>query len=283
MNEHIYPGIHPMFKDGHFTNEEKNIIKNLSKEFYITNGGTEIKLGHNSEYKYIILNPTTIYGDMFNLDREIIVVFSPYEKIQSRTIDVFDHISKRHSSLRIERICNIIVSADSNIEVSLSDLIKNEPESGIVIPFSYQELEKIQDSFFFRNRFKKYFYTRDLFAFEAPLKKDIYFFGRNDLIQEIVNRLKSGENSGLFGLRKTGKTSLINGIERNLAKEDIKSVIIDCQDTSFNQRRWFEALYYVCTQIGKYLNVNIQIEDEKSYTEKDASKLTEEYLLKIKA
>ena len=177
----VYPGKHPYFKDGHFTDDEKRAIDTLSKEFYVTNGGEKVTLGINSEYKYIIISPTDIYRDMFNLDREIIVVFSPYKNIQARTLDVFEYVSKKHSSLRIEKICNVLVSADSNVEESLNDLIKNEPETQIIIPFSYDELQKISDSFFFRNRFKNHFYTRDLFAFEAPLKKDIYFFGSSSI------------------------------------------------------------------------------------------------------
>ncbi len=277
-NGKVYPGKHPLFKDSHFTNDEKLAIDTLSKEFYVTNGGEEIKLGYNSEYKYIIISPTDIYRDMFNLDREIIVVFSPYDTIQARTLDVFEYVAKKHSTLRIEKICNVLISADTNIEASLNDLIKNEPESQVIIPFSYEELKKITDSFFFRNRFRQYFYTRDLFAFEAPLKKDIYFFGRADLIQELINRLKSGENSGIFGLRKTGKTSLINGIERNLSKEGIKTAIIDCQDTSFNQRRWYEALHYICEKVKEALDAPFDIPEESTFTNKNASALTEKFL-----
>ncbi|GAB6264497.1 AAA-like domain-containing protein [Photobacterium sp. R1] len=283
MSEKTYPGIHPSFKDSHFSEDEKKVIQTLSKEFFITNGGEEINLGYNSVYKYIVLNPTEVYADMFNLDREIVVVFSNYESIQARTLDVFEYISKKHSSLRIEKICNILVSADANVEESLQILIKNEPETQVIIPFYYRELDKIKDSYFFRNRFRKYFYTRDLFAFEAPLKKDIYFFGRNDLIQELTNRLKSGENSGLFGLRKTGKTSLINGIERNLLKENINAVIIDCQETSFNQRRWNEALYYLCFKIKEYLKIELEFPEESKFTEKDASHLTEKFLKECRA
>ncbi len=277
MSERTYPGTHPNLKDGHFTIHEKRILETLSKEFFITNGGKEIKVGYSSKYKYLIISPTDIYKDMFNLDRELIVLFSPYANIEPRTLSVFDYVANDHSALRIEKICNVLISNDRNVEDSLNELIKSEPESQIIIPFYSDELLKISDSFFFRNRFKKYFYTRDLFAFEAPLKKDIYFFGRNDLIQVIINRYKSNENSGLFGLRKTGKTSLINGIERNLNKEGITPIVIDCQDTSFNQRRWFEALYYICEAAKKALQTDIELPSECDFTEKNASILAENF------
>jgi len=219
---------------------------------------------------------------MFNLEREIIVVFSPYANIQARTLDVFDFVIKKHSSLRIEKICNILISNDNNILESLNALVKNEPESQVIIPFSYDELQKNKEPYFFRNRFRNYFYTRDLFEFEAPLKKDIYFFGRSDLIQVLINRFKSGENSGLFGLRKTGKTSLINGIERTLKNDGITSVIIDCQDTSFNQRRWNEALHFVCDRAKKILALDIHLASEAEFTEKNASIETKNFLIQAK-
>ena len=171
---------------------------------------------------------------MFNLEREIIVIFSPFGRFEPRTLDAIDYVSQKHQALRLEKICSIVISKDDNIEDKLQELLKNEKESQIVIPFSYTELINTNDPFFIRNRFKKYFYSRDLFAFESPLKKDLYFFGRNGIINEIVNRHKSNENSGLFGLRKTGKTSLIFGVQRTLSKVDEKSVFIDCQNPSFH-------------------------------------------------
>lgn len=137
-----YAGKHPMFIDSHFSDEEKVAINTLATEFYLTNGGEKIRLGANSEYKYIIISPTDLYKDMFNLDREIIVVFSPYKAIQARTLDVFEYVAKRHSSLRIEKICNVLISADEDVEHSINELVKNEPETQIIIPFSYRELSK---------------------------------------------------------------------------------------------------------------------------------------------
>jgi GTPase SAR1 family protein len=275
----VYPGKHPNFRSEHFTRQEIRIIDFFAREFYVTNGGREIRLGATSEYKYIIVKPTLVYEDMFNLDKEIIVVFSKYKTLEARTLDAFEYILKQHNNIRIDKICNVLVSCDKNVEDSLVKMVKSEPESQVVIPFSYEEFDDVGwDDYFFRNRFRKYFYSRDLFAFEAPLKRDIYFFGRTDLIQEVVNRLKCGENSGLFGLRKTGKTSLINGIIRSLSSENIPSFVIDCQDTSFNQRRWNNALYYFCKKANECLNVEYPLPDEKCFTLENASVLTENFL-----
>ena len=282
MSKKTTPGFHPMFSLERFSEEIREILKVLSTEFFLTNNGAQLSLGYNSEYEYIVVEPTLGYEDLFNLNKEIVIVFSSYTSLQPRTLDVFEKVSKRFSALRLEKICGVLVSKDPDIENSLLNLTKSEPESQIIIPFRYSELKSDLDKYFIKNRFRKHFYSRDLFAFESPLRKDLYFFGRNDLIQTIINRYKSGENSGLFGLRKTGKTSVIYGIERSLNKENITPVVIDCQNTSFNQRRWFEALYYVCKETKDKLDLlkNIKLPQESAFDEKNASTHAETFFKK---
>ncbi len=275
------PGIHPLVKLNHFTNDEKKVMEKLSKEWYITNGGDNLNLGINSQYRYFLMKPTETYREMFNIDRHIVVVFSPYELFQSRTLDAFDIIPRFYEKLRIEKICGVLISKDFQVEKKLRDLLKNEQETLVVVPFSYEELLNTKNEYFIRNRFKKHFYTRDLFAFESALKKDIFFFGRNDLIHEIVNRHFSNENSGLFGLRKTGKTSVIFGIRRSLSKAEANSIFIDCQNPSFHRRRWYEALEYVIDESISQLEIDKIYKRENKYTDTDAAKFFEHDLLML--
>jgi hypothetical protein len=281
MDEKIIPGINSNVRLNHFDAQEKEIIRKISGEWYVTNGGSEFILGSKSKYRHFLIKPTNIYREMFNLEREIVVIFSPYPIFEPRTLDAIDFATRQHQTLRIERICSIVISQDDRIEFKLQNLLKNDGESQVVIPYSYKELIESKDSFFIRNRFKKYFYSRDLFAFEAPLKKDLYFFGRNDLVNRIVNRHKSNENSGLFGLRKTGKTSVIFSVQRTLLKSDEISVFIDCQNPSFHKRRWNKALYYIIWQITKQINLSLKLIDEEMYTDENASIVFEDEICKI--
>jgi hypothetical protein len=75
----VRPGMHPKIVLGHYDETENAILSRLAKEWYITNGGERILLGKNSTYKYCLIKPTRTYTEMFNLDREIVVLFSPYE------------------------------------------------------------------------------------------------------------------------------------------------------------------------------------------------------------
>ena len=181
------PGIHHQVRLFKYSGPEREIIQRISREWYVTNGGDEITLGA-ATYRYILMKPTPIYQEMFNLERELIVIFSHYPVFQPRTLDAIDAVITNYQALRVERICSVIIGKDPQTENKLRDLLKSDEEAQIIVPFTYDELRSNQDEFFIRNRFKKHFYTRDLFAFESPLKKDLYFFGM--VLQRIQQTIK---------------------------------------------------------------------------------------------
>jgi hypothetical protein len=152
----------------------------------------------------------------------------------------------------------------------------------VIVAFSYYDIQNISDDFFFRNRIKKHFYSRALFSFESALKKEIYFFGRTELVHNIVSRHNNCENSGLFGLRKTGKTSIIFAIQRLLKTEDEASVYIDCQNTAFYLKSWNLALKYIIDEILSQNNIQIQSAGISEYTLDNCAVAFESDMHKIK-
>ncbi len=287
------PGLHASVNTMHYSQIEQKIISKLSKEWYITNSGSSFKLGASSEYRYCFIKPNDRYNEMFNLERELVVIFADFKEFQPRTLDAIEAAAKKAPDLRLEKICSIIFSTDPRIEEKIGDLLKQDQESQIIIPVNYSDYLASTDEHYLENKFRKHFYSRDLFAFESPLKKDLYFFGRTDAIHKIVSRHQSNENSALFGLRKTGKTSVIFKIERTLEKRGEKSIWIDCQNTSFSHRRWNECLHYIILQIrDKYKNelqnfiqrtggTRLRFKSEDFYTEKNAGLLFEQEILRI--
>ncbi|MFN8475082.1 MAG: hypothetical protein U0822_23070 [Anaerolineae bacterium] len=282
MTSAVMPGInsHFIFKED-YTDEECKIIQTVSREWQVTSSGDPVRLS-NSTYRFFLAKPARNFQEMFNIDREIVFVFSPYSDIEPRTLDAIDNAIRLFQALRLERICAVVISKDADVQTKLRELLKSNQESRIVVPFVYDELlSPNSNPYFMRNRFKEHFYTRDLFAFQSPLRTDIYFFGRTDLVHEIASRHRSNESSGIFGLRKTGKTSLIYGIMRALAQDESHAVLVDCQNPAFHQRRWNEALYYLLNEIRSQLGLNILSLEEKLFTETDAPILFERELVKI--
>ncbi len=278
-NSHVKPGFSPYVTLGHFGPEERVILGHISKEWYVTNSGAQINIGPNSIYRYALIKPLDFFQQMFNIDREMVLLFSPYEHFEPRTLDAIAVATARHQDLRIERICSVLVSKDKEIEFKLRELLKNDQEAQIIVPFTYSELlETITDPYFFRNRFIRHFYARDLFASESPLRKDLYFFGRTDLVHSLLNRHRSHQVSGLFGLRKTGKTSVIFSIQRAMQKVDGITTFIDCQSPAFHRLRWNHALHYVLQEIRKQNNLTDRLGPIDQYTETKAPLLFEKHL-----
>jgi len=281
LNENIKPGIQIYAKSNIssiFTTEEALFAHFFSKSWYITNVG-KIDLA-NSKYKYFLIKSTLEYEELFGISKEIVVILSPYQKFQARELDAFEGVYNRFQENRPERICYILISPDDQIEIALTTFLTAQ-ESQIVIPMTYQEiLDNKNDSFFIRNRFQKYFFQRNLFDMADPLKKDIYFFGRNELTLSIIDKHRSGQNAGLFGLRKTGKTSIIYDIIRKIPQKDSIGILIDCQNTSFSQRRWNTALYYLISILLKESGVELSI-SEIDFTEQNASILFEKYIVHV--
>ncbi|NGX16028.1 ATP-binding protein [Wenzhouxiangella sp. XN24] len=263
-------GIHKNFLIERFGERERHILRRLSGWWYLTNSGEEVVLGANARMNFFLMKPTTSFAEGFNLDREIICVFSDYENFEPRTLDAMDSAARTYQNLRVESICRIVVSGDPDVEEKIKDLLKNDPESPIVIPFTYDELDGCDEDFI-KNRFRKFFYTRDLFGFLSPLKKDLYFFGRSDLILEQINRHASGEHSGLFGLRKSGKTSVIYAIERRLKSIGSYFVSLDCESPSVHQLRWNELLHRVALLYHRARESKIKAPSVEQYDEKNCA------------
>lgn len=281
MNENVTPGIHPNARaviDASFSPKENEIAKYWGAEWYITNAGS-IELGQ-SEYKFFLIKPTATYEEALSLSREVIVILSSYENFEPRTLEAFEEVYREFHDNRLERICYVLISADDKIETHLATCLSNQ-ESQVIIPFTYDSFSKNRgNSNFLRNQFRKFFYSRDLFDFSEPLKKDFYFFGRTELTVTIIEKHRANQNFGLFGLRKTGKTSIIYDVIRKLTQFDSIGVFIDCQDTSFNFRRWNSALYYVLLRAHEEAGLELDLK-EAQFTETDAAYLFEKSISKF--
>lgn len=270
----VRPGMHSNFEIDNYTTEEQKILRQLKNEWFLTRSSSKYKppivLG-NSIHRYFLMKPTTFFSEMFNLEREIVCVFSPYDKFEPRTLDAFDVVYRNIPDLRAETVCRVLISKDVNIESSIEKLLKSDPEQPIVIPFSYKELLAGYSPYFVRTRFQKHLYSRDLFSFMSPLKKDFYFFGRKGIVLELVNRHKSGEHTGLFGLRKSGKTSILYAIERLMSLSNEKLIFLDCESPSIHKLRWNELLFKLVSVYTETIDSRIKIINNGRYSEKEAA------------
>ncbi|MFJ2464571.1 hypothetical protein [Pseudomonas sp. NPDC087615] len=274
------PGIHKQFLMENYSEDERKILLNLSKDWYLTNSGQEIRVAQ-SRYSYFLMKPSQRTSEMFNIEREIICVFSDYEYFEPRSFDIFDKVLQSLPKMRTETVCGLLISRANVVEEKVERLLKSDPEHSIVIPATYQELLNHDCIRILENKFRKHFYSRDLFSFLSPLKKDIYFFGRSNLIAELINRYQSGEHTSLFGLRKSGKTSIVYAIERKLASLGQHALLLDCESPSIHLCRWNELLEKLVNLYAKAKQTKIKVDTKDRYAEKDAADSFETDMMRI--
>ena len=265
-SQRVYPGINARARLEQFTQDERNIVANLSSEFYISTGCKSISIGR-SEYRYFFLKFPDDKAISFGVRDEIIVLFSPFETFEPRTLDAIENIQEENAGYRLDKICAIVISKDGDFLEKLDRTIKTQKESRLIIPFSYGELAERQIEEFFRARIKRYSFERNLYDFDSPLRKDIYFFGRDDTCQEIIDKHFAGQNSSLFGLRRSGKTSILLSVCRRIGSQGGCATLIDCQ--LLHLMSWSDALFYLASTVNDEHHGKLLIA-KTDYTESNA-------------
>lgn len=248
--------------------DEVKVAKQLSKFFKITfsKEGTF----KTTSYVFNFLQPGEEFREYYNLYNEVLLLFSPYSEFESRTLDFVDKTLEEYDN-RLDKVCVFLVSKDYDIETKINGLNTTNRDSRIIVPFTYAEvlhngISKTDIS----AKLRKYFYNRDLFALESPLKTEAYFYGRNTLIQKLYDKYLIGEQSGLFGLRKTGKTSVLYALERQMVLRSGCSVYVDCQNPGIYMLRWYELLQFIVEEICKKYEITKEVIDD-DYLEKTAA------------
>ncbi len=112
-----------------------------------------------------------------------------------------------------------------------------------------------------------------MFAFDDALKTDLYFFGRGQLVMDIISRHKSGQNTGLFGLRKTGKTSILYEIKRRIKLKDAVGIFISCQNPAMSTGTWVDSIFYVVKCLYEELSLDTSLLNRENFTNLTATEI----------
>jgi ligand-binding sensor domain-containing protein/murein DD-endopeptidase MepM/ murein hydrolase activator NlpD/ABC-type cobalamin/Fe3+-siderophores transport system ATPase subunit len=72
---------------------------------------------------------------------------------------------------------------------------------------------------------------QNLYAISGPVSDDLGFFGRDTALQQLIDLIDAGQMVGVFGLRKTGKTSLLQRLRGHLATRRVIASL-DMQGTA---------------------------------------------------
>ena len=244
-----FPGIHHSVDINAYPKRVLRAVQSLARFFYVTRSFPRIEIG-NAEYWAILVRPVHDFSIHLNVDREIVVVFSNYTSFEIRTLEAYGEIYAQLNQQRIDRSIRILVSESMEIEGIIQHYLNQNPEYPIIIPISFSNLFSSTTNPLLA-AIRRNYLVRDLFGYQNPLREETFFFGRGQVIQNIIDKSSSGQNSSLFGLRKSGKTSSIYAIARKAKSFNFNPVIIDCQDTAVHARDYNGLLSYIISETSK--------------------------------
>lgn len=266
--------IHEDVREIHLTNhpEEEAPLKPFLNGFEVTWGRR--RSAYNSSLSVYFLKPESFMAEMFGFTQELMLIYHPYPRLEARTMQAAEQfITDEPGKGRVEKLTYLLISEAKNVEEWTRSYTASNHESRIVVSFSADTLRaNASDPWFVRNRLGEQLFSRDLFDFRLPLEKDTYFFGREDLLLDYLDAARRSENRGIFGLRKTGKTSFLFKLSRLLREDGGFVHYYDCKSPSIRQLHWHELLEKVGDDIAGDLDTKFKAPpDTRRFAEKFTS------------
>lgn len=241
--------------------DQFDILKPFLSGFDVTYA--EKKHLNNTIIYAFLLKPENNITEAFGIDREIILAYSDFETLQPRALQAVDMLfNKFPFKNRVDSLNCFFVSKDRSILQNAGVTSFSDDRSRSIVPFVYADLiANINDSWYIRNILRANFYDIDLFSYTLPLRDESSFFGRQQIVSRYIDAIRRGENRGIFGVRKAGKTSLLFKIDRIVRDQKLGFVFFyDCKSPSYRSLHWNELLGEICNNIAKRLNVSIRRE-----------------------
>ncbi|WP_446212914.1 RNA-binding domain-containing protein [Micromonospora sp. IBSANI012] len=175
-----------------------------------------------------------------SINGEVLFLFSPHEEFQRRSFNkLIDKARQEIMDVQRQLFGVVRFTPDSHISLIYStdpSLTKNlkawnaDGAASLVarVPLLNGSFEGITSEL--RSSIATVLASRDLYGGKNPVTgRD--FFGRLETIQSVSAELRNGRSIGLFGLRRSGKTSLLKELQRREEPSGLALVLSDLEST----------------------------------------------------
>lgn len=246
---------------------ELEVIQKLKQVLRITRIGHHY-MDQSSLYQFCLASVTETFKQYVRESGEFLIVFSHFDdkSWQQKTLKVERELRKRRDLIERRPLVNfyILISNASELRAKV-DSIKGEPRAS-VIPFSFEELlackntKELTDSML--NRFGEYYFENNMLGENDAIDDDNLLFGdRGKIADAVVARIHQGSNSGIFGLRRSGKTSVLNAVLRRLDREETPYVLVESR-TYETFSSWKNVLFEIACQVRARMLETTRCDDE---------------------
>lgn len=163
-------------------------------------------------------------AEMFDTHLEVLCMYTEYETVEPRTLGVLQQRLRRDA--RTDPEFAIVFSRDSN----LARLAERRRGEFAMLALNLDEFAV--DGRDLRSRMTEVLTALDHYDFTFPVREPSGFFGRRHELDNLKFALDRGQPVGVFGLRKAGKTSLLNFVQRQRQEAGRRVVRLDMSEVS---------------------------------------------------
>lgn len=156
----------------------------------------------------------------FGFTREVMIFYSPHSDLQGRSFEVAARELGR-SARSVTPDTFFMWAPDQRLGIKLKDWSK---PNRLAIPLEID----LDDELSLITLLRDHIYARDLFYLTTPVY-GANFFGRRTLLQSLRDDVFNQRVSGVFGLRKAGKTSILMQLKEELRDDQVVSVLMDLE------------------------------------------------------
>lgn len=253
---------------------QKRVLEKLSKLLYVSFGGNH-DMGRTGRYVYpfCIMGATEHLKKYIQGKKEFLTVFSWFDNEQwyENTFIVHKEIRNRNK-VKGRPLPNfyILISNAKDLIERING--KKGGSSAAAIPFAINEILACNDDNsllqLLLDRFAEYYFANNMLCDGSTIEEDKLLFGdRGKIADSIVQRCIEKKNSGIFGLRRSGKSSVLHAVCRRLESQDIKYICIEARTLRDNDS-WKTSLYNIARDIRK-ICLNIDDSEWDQLTEKE--------------
>ena len=189
-------------------------------------------------------------AEMFDAHLEIQLVYAEYTEVEPRLLELVQRRISRNA--RVDHGLFMIASLDPHVD----RLLRRRRGEFAAIELHLGALGSGTPDI--RRRMSGVLTAIDHYDMTTPIHDPSGFFGRAEEFQQMISAIERGQSVGVFGLRKTGKTSLLNYVagRRRDAKRPVVWVDISGLSSADDFRvRLLEAAWEciesVTTQYGE--------------------------------
>jgi hypothetical protein len=170
-----------------------------------------------------LLSPGPDLSARFGLTRDVMLIYSPAHELQPA---VLRQVAQRRDALPSDRSCEdhfvLVSSNDPMAGRKLDSWMVDEPILGVHLPRAGRPDALALG---LRKELLRKLASRNLYDETLPVTGSD-FFGRRRELTQLQEELRQGKVCGVFGLRKTGKTSLVKELGRRFTADDSNRIFV---------------------------------------------------------